>query len=243
MRIFYLKLKEKIKKITGIGTVRQSDLSLFNALNVMPVSDVFGFDRGTPIDRYYIEKFLRANGKYIKGTVLEVAEREYTRKFGGDKVEKSLVLSFAPGDNVDIVGDLSTGEGIPENIADCFICTQTFPFIFDIQSAARNAVKMLRPGGRLLVTVSGITQISRYDMDRWGHFWSFTDLSLRKLFEQIPEVESVDVETHGNAKVAACFLYGLAQHELSYEDLEYVDRDYQLNITAVIKKRRNEGSR
>lgn len=210
---------------------------LLKSLSKQPVSRSFGFDRGLPIDRYYIESFLEENKQLITGTVLEIADSTYTSKFGGQKVRKALVLHATPDQpNADLVGDLSTGEGIPENAVDCFILTQTLPFIFDVNNAVRNAVKILRPGGSLLVTVSGITQISRYDMDRWGHYWSFTDLSVKRLFEQVVPANNIHVQTYGNAKAAACFLYGLAQCDLTKRDLDYRDKDYQLIITAVVKK-------
>ncbi len=202
-----------------------------------PVSSVFGFDRGEPIDRYYIEKFLTQNSRHIKGHVLEIAENTYTIKFGGEKIEKSLIMhkdKFAPGAN--IIGDLATGEGILENVADCFILTQTLPFIFDLHSCVKNSVKMLKSGGVLLVSVPGITQISRYDMQRWGHYWGFTDLSLRRLYETVVPPECIEIQTYGNAKAAACFLYGLAQKEISRKVLDYSNPDYQIIITAVVRK-------
>lgn len=214
-----------------------SSFMLSKLMKKEPVSSVFGFDRGDPIDRYYIEKFLSENSMHIKGRVMEIAENTYTRKYGGEKVEKSLIMSAdKSAANADIIGDLATGEGISEDIADCFIMTQTLPFIFDLHSCVKNSVKILKPGGVLLVTVPGITQISRYDMQRWGHYWSFTDLSLRKLYETVVPPECIEIQTFGNAKAAACFLYGLAQKEISRKVLDYFNPDYQVLITAVVRK-------
>ncbi len=57
-----------------------------NLRTLEPVSKVFGFDRGTPIDRVYIEDFIKKNSKYIKGVVCEIAENTYSRKFGFDVI-------------------------------------------------------------------------------------------------------------------------------------------------------------
>ena len=208
-----------------------------NKLTTKPISKVFGFDQGLPIDRYYIEKFLFENKHLIKGVTLEIAESTYTKKFGGKKVKKALLFNVKKSrSKADIIGNLATGEGIKENLVDCFIMTQTLPFIYDIHSTVKNAVKILRPGGSLLVTVPGITQISRYDMSRWGQYWSFTDLSLRKLFEEVVPSSFINIKTFGNVKSAAYFLYGFAQHELIREELECHDSDYQLIIGAVVQK-------
>jgi hypothetical protein len=211
-----------------------SKLKYYN--KTRPVSHRFGADRGVVIDRYYIEKFLFDNKDFIKGIVVEVGNCHYTRKFGGNKLKQSLVLHVDDKTNVDIVGNLETGEGIPENAVDCFILTQTLLCTFDVFSAARNAVKALKPDGVLLLTVPGITQISRFDYERWGQYWSFTDLSVKKLFESLVPPKNIVVKTYGNVKAATAFLYGLALHEVKKRDLDYVDPDYQLVIAAVVKK-------
>lgn len=224
------KFKIAIRKLKSIIFYR-------GKLTETPVSNVFGCDRGIPIDRYYIEKFLSENIKLIKGVTLEIAESTYTKKFGKEKVKKALVFNVRKNQSkADVIGDLATGEGIKENLVDCFIMTQTLPFIYDIHSTVKNAIKILKPGGSLLVTVPGITQISRYDMSRWGQYWSFTDLSLKKLFEEVVPSSFIDIKTYGNVKSATSFLYGLAQHELTRKELEYYDSDYQLIIGAVVKK-------
>ena len=133
------------------------------------ISNVFGFDRGQPIDRYYIEGFLTANASDIRGHVLEIGDDAYTQKFGRKRVTKSDVLHAVKGNpQATLVGDLATGKGIPEAAFDCMILTQTFHCIYDLKSAIANSYRALKPGGVLLATFPGISQISRYDMDRWG---------------------------------------------------------------------------
>lgn len=203
-----------------------------------PVSRLFGLDRGEPLDRRFIEEFLAANAALVQGDVLEIGDSGYTRRFGKDRVRRALVLHATPGNGAaTIVGDLVTGAGIPDAVCDCFILTQTLPFVYDVRAAARNAVRAVRPGGHLLVTVPGITQVSRYDMDRWGQFWSFTDASLRRLFEEVVPKEDVEVAVRGNVKVAAAFLYGLPQHALTEADWARTDPDYPVTVTAKVRRR------
>jgi len=49
-----------------------------------PLSRAFGYDRGTPVGRYYIETFLAHRSSDIRGRVLEIGEDAYSRRFGGD---------------------------------------------------------------------------------------------------------------------------------------------------------------
>lgn len=212
-----------------------------NLRRTAPVSRVFGLDRGQAIDRYYIEAFLEARRQDIQGRVLEIGDPGYTTRFGGGRVTHSDILHAVPGNpDATLVGDLATGAGIQASVFDCLILTQTLPFIFDVQAAIRHSHAALKEGGVLLATLPGITQISRYDMDRWGDYWRFTDASARRLFSEVFGPENVKIETHGNVLVACAFLQGLAAHELKPRELSQLDPDYPLLITIRAVKRGND---
>jgi hypothetical protein len=207
-----------------------------------PVSHVFGLDRGNPIDRYYIENFLGRFAEDIHGHVLEIGDATYTKKFGGPQVTHSAVLHVTPGNaQATLVGDLASGAGIPASTFDCMILTQTFQFIYAVKAAVTNAYIALKPGGVLLATISGISQISRYDMEHWGDYWRFTDVSTRRLFAEVFGPENVMVETYGNVLTACAFLHGLASHELKPVELDYRDPDYQVIISVRAVKRTEGG--
>lgn len=198
-----------------------------------PISSVFGFDRGQPIDRYYIETFLERHKDDIQAQVLEIGAPEYTCKFGSDKVTKSEILHAVAGNpQATIIGDLATGEGIPHNTFDCMILTQTFLVIYDFQKAIANCYYALKPGGILLATFPGISQISRYDMDHWGDYWRFTTLSAKRIFGDIFQPENVEVKAYGNVLSAIAFLHGLSAEELKQKELDYHDPDYEVLITV-----------
>lgn len=202
-----------------------------------PMSRIFGFDRGTPICRYYIERFLARYQQDIQGHVLEIADADYTLRFGGSRVTRSDVLHVVPGNpQATIVGNLETGEGIPNTRFDCIILTQTLQFLYDVRAATVNLYAALKPGGVVLVTVSGISQISRYDMERWGDYWRFTDLSIRTLFQQhFPESE-ITLEIYGNVLAATAYLQGIAAEELTPQELDVQDFDYQVIIAVRARK-------
>jgi SAM-dependent methyltransferase len=204
-----------------------------NLRRLNPVSDVFGFDRGQPIDRYYIESFLNNRSGDIKGRVLEIGDPGYTHKYGGSKVVIADVLHAVEGNpQATIIGDLGTGDGIPKNVFDCIILTQTLLCIYKVHEAITNTYSALKPGGVLLATFPGISQISRYDMDRWGDFWRFTTLSAKKLFEEVFPSENLGIKAYGNVLVAVAFLHGLAAEELKQKELDYHDPDYEVLITV-----------
>ena len=91
--------------------------------------------------------------------------------------------------------------------------------------------RILRPGGMLLTTVSGvISKISREDMDRWGHYWGFTTKSAQLFFEEFFPPKNITVTGYGNVLTAAASLYGIAANELRPKELQYQDPDFQILI-------------
>ncbi len=167
----------------SLGSVRFGNLR-----RVKPISRQFGFDRGLPIDRNYIEQFLSCHQDDIRGHVLEVAQATYTKQFGGDQVHTSDVLHSPIGvisPAATIVADLTDAKHIAENTFDCIILTQTLLFIYDLKAAIQTLHRILKPGGVILVTVPGISQIIREDMETWGEYWRFTRHSLQRIFSEI----------------------------------------------------------
>jgi SAM-dependent methyltransferase len=195
-----------------------------------PVSRQFGFDRGKPIDRWYIERFLTQHRSDVRGAVLEVAESTYTQWYGDGDVTRSDVLHHTGNDESTVVGDLTTGHGLPVDTYDCFICTQTLPFIYDVHAAVRGMATVLKPGGVVLATVPGMSQVSREDKRDWGDWWRFTSQGTRRLFAEA--FDEVEAKAHGNVLSAAAFLYAYAAEELTESELAHDDPDYELLITV-----------
>src|SRR5690606_19561467 len=140
-----------------------------------PFSTDFGFSRGGPIDRYYIENFLEAESAAIKGNVLEIGDNIYTQKYGGDKVIKSDVLHVnegAPG--ATYIADLSKADNLPSLHFDCIILTQTLQYIYDYTSALKHCYQMLKKDGVLLITVPGISPIEGGEWHK-NWLWSFNE--------------------------------------------------------------------
>jgi SAM-dependent methyltransferase len=195
-----------------------------------PVSRAWGSDRGLPIDRHYIEAFLRERSSDIRGRCLELGNDLYLRRFGSDVTSAEVLHVEAGHPGVTIVGDLTTGEGLPDDAFDCVVLTQTLHEIYDVSAALRTVRRTLRPGGVLLATVPGISAIVHPDAERWGDFWRFTTWSLERLLRE--SGLEAEVRAHGNVLSSAAFLFGLAAEELTPEELDVDDAaNYQLLLT------------
>lgn len=211
----------------------RSRVILFGTLrHTEPVNLAFGIDRGTPVDRHYIDLFLQRNSAAITGRALEVGGRDYVDRFGHD-LERVDVLNFVEGaPGATIVGDLAAMPHVPDGSLDSIVLTQTLHYVFDMKAAVAEVFRVLAPGGTVLCTVPGISQICRYDMDRWGDRWRLTSLSARELFATAFPADAIEVETFGNALSALCFLEGIPAQHLRARELADNDPDYQLLVAV-----------
>jgi hypothetical protein len=216
---------------------RVTDWSVLRRLR--PYRADFGGRRGKYIDRFYIEAFLASCQESIRGRVAEIQSDEYTRLFGRDGVTNSDILDVNENNaNRTITIDLTQTPSAPENVFDCIICTQTLLFIRDYTSALRSLYKMLRPSGVLLVTVPGICPVVRGNLiaGKGDDWWRFTGRSAQHIFSQVFGDANVSVQTYGNVLTATAFLHGLVQEELTRQELEFNDPDFEVIIGVKATK-------
>ncbi|WP_028242879.1 hypothetical protein [Pseudobutyrivibrio ruminis] len=225
----YIDAKNKILRI-----IYSSSVKMIQKLSIYPVTRDFGTNRGKAIDRLFIEKFLNENKNHIHGDVLEIGDNYYTRTYGTNYVSHIMHVE-GWGDNA-FKGNLETGEGLTANTYDCLILTQVLMFIFNIGKVVKNIYEVLRDDGVALITVAGISQISRYDADRWGSYWRFDYNALEKMFIPYFGEENVSIQTYGNVKLATAMMYGLCCEELEADDFSLIDRDYPLIYTIKVRK-------
>jgi SAM-dependent methyltransferase len=191
-----------------------------------PISGQYGADRGTAIDRRFIELFVDRHRAGITGTVLEVENAVYTHAFGTN-VGKSIVIGISPGEHITLISDLVNLKEIASDTVDCVILTQTLQFVYDLQAAAASVHRVLKPGGHLVMTVPGIQPLGP---DAWPHYWSFTPTSARRLIADAFPGADITVQSYGNVLTAMAFLHGLALEELDPERVDRHDPRYPILI-------------
>lgn len=214
-----------------LGQVQFGDL-----YRLAPISSSFGFDRGTPIDRYYIEGFLARHCADIHGRVLEIGDDAYCKRFGGARILRQDVLHVHSGNpRATIVGDMAEPGVLPDEAFDCMVVTQTLQLVYDVRAAVQNMYRALRPNGILLVTTPGISQIERGE---WGKswYWSFTSESAQRLFGGVFGPDCVDLHVYGNVLAATAFLQGIALEEVQTADLDVPDAAYPITIAVRARK-------
>jgi SAM-dependent methyltransferase len=219
------KLFHRLKRPAWLGTLRRTT----------PLSDHWGYDRGTPIDRYYIERFLEAHRRDIHGHVLEIKDSTYTDRFGLNIAQRD-VLDIDPGNpHVTLVADLAAADSIPADTFDCLILTRTLQFVSDLRAAIAHIHRMLRPGGVLLCTVPGISRVERAYAST--DYWRFTPAACSLLFNDVFGAEHVTICAYGNVLTAMAFLTGMAAEELSRRELATRAEYFPVTIATRAMKR------
>ena len=193
-----------------------------------PFDPFYGFGRGQPIDRFYIERFLAGARDSIRGRILEVGDDRYASRFGSSVTSVDILDIDPANERATIVDDLSVGAAIPRGAFDCVIVTQVLQLVRDIDRAIHILREALAPGGALLATMPGLSQTVLDTEGEW--FWNLTRASARHLFETHFAPSDLDIESFGNVLGATAFLQGLAVEELEPAELEVNDQHYQLLV-------------
>jgi SAM-dependent methyltransferase len=182
-----------------------------------PFSESYGYDRGQPIDRLYIERFLQCHAHTIGGDVLEVKGSTYTTRFGTG-VTRSDIIDIDPGNTAaTITGDLCDPDILAPESFDCVILTQTLQFISSPVLALENVWRSLRPGGTLLLAAPCLGRIDP-DLPQ-ADCWRWTAAGLRTLLTAACPAGRIEVEARGNLVAAISVLIGLAVDDLRSGDL------------------------
>jgi len=191
---------------------QKSKIDFGSLRKLAPVSQCWGLDRGTPVDRYYIGKFLEQNKDDIKGAVLEFQNSHFTKKFGEDRIDVADTIDNAESNITTINADLRDTDSLPRDKYDCIICTQVLQLIDDTDLCIKNMKMMLKDDGVLLCTVPTTSKIAfEEDFD----FWRFTKAGAKYVFEKNFDSNCLHITAYGNAFINTCFIQGIVVEDIT----------------------------
>lgn len=200
----------------------------FGDLSRVEPLDGWGFGRGTPVDRWYIERYLLGCGP-VSGHAVEVQDDVYSSRLGAQTVD---VLDIDPSNpRAGIVGDLCAPGTLANGTYDLAVVTQTLQLVADPLAAVTNLLTALRPGGVLLMTTPVVSRMAN-DADRWR----WTPVGMQDLLAAAaPSGASIDVVGMGNALASRAFLFGLAAQDLDETVLARYEPRYPLLVGARVR--------
>ena len=125
--------------------------------------------------RQGIDGFLRRELRGVGGTVLDLGAG--LRPFAGLLPGKTIALDYRPRPDVDVLGD---AHRLPFSDAtvDAIVCTEVFEHLLDPPAAARELMRVLKPGGKLVLTTRFCFPLHERPADHWR----FTPYTLARLF-------------------------------------------------------------
>jgi hypothetical protein len=204
-----------------------------NLRRTRPFSEHFGFERGTPIDRYYLHRFLETHRARISGDVLEIQMSSYTRRYGSS-VRTAHTVDINPAHQPTYACDLARAEGIiPSERYDCLLLPNSLSFFRDLDGCLAQALRVVKPGGVILASTAGLVPLVPDMPDYWrltADGWSLVAARAWMGCEVL-------VEAHGNCLAAVAAMLGLAYEELSADELDVRDPRYPVLVTVFCRRR------
>jgi SAM-dependent methyltransferase len=202
-----------------------------------------GERNGTAVIRYYWSQFLESHQADIRGHGLEVGETTTIRKYGGSLLIQADAIDLSPhSPEVVVVADLSRADHVPADTYDCFVNQFTTSVIYDIDAAIFHAIRILKPGGVLLINFWCLDFYLYRGLDMgtgapiYMYRW-FTPIQVENLLRRL-RLSDGDFELHvyGNLLTRVAFLMNLPAEELTRRELEFSDPGQPLLICARIVK-------
>jgi SAM-dependent methyltransferase len=133
------------------------------------------------LTRYRIDSFLRRELRDVRGVVLDLGAG--LRPFAGLIPGRTIALDHRSRPDIDLIGD---AHRLPfaDATVDAIVCTEVFEHLIDPPAAARELIRVLRPGGRLVLTTRFCFPLH----DRPADYWRFTSYTLARLFAPLDPV-------------------------------------------------------
>ncbi|HSK16951.1 MAG TPA: methyltransferase domain-containing protein [Gaiellaceae bacterium] len=202
-----------------------------------------GRQHGLPIVRYYWARFLDEQRAVIHGRGLEVGSTSTIREYGGPALTQADGIDFvAHSEEISVVADLTAADDVPSDTYDCFVNQFTMHLIHDLDSALYHSLRVLTPGGALLVNFPSVEYLFSRGLDMGTGppvfvFWQFTPLQVENLLRRAGLSEDdFEIDLFGNLFTRVAYQLNVPAEELTQEELDHVDPGHPLLICVRATK-------
>lgn len=234
----YRRARSGWRALRGLPVVRH--LRALQLRRLEPLAG--GRQRGEPIIRHYWERFLDAHREDLRGRCLEIGATQTLRRYAGAAMSHAEAMDLAPRDGVAVVADLSRADAVPADTYDCFVVPFTMHLIYDVEAALHHAVRILKPGGVLLVNFPCVDYYFARGLDMGTGrplfvFWWFTPIQVENLLRRVGLTsESFELSAYGNLFARVAYQMNLPADELTRAERDHQDAGHPLILCARIVK-------
>ena len=231
----YHGLRRRLLRLPGVRHLAMARLRRLTPLH-------HGRLRGTPVVRYYWERFLEERRDAFRGAGLEIGTVETLERMDAGLTSRDALDVSRHGPDVTVVADLSRADSLPAEAYDCLVVPFTFQFIYDVEAALYHAVRILRPGGRLLANFpctdyyfpAGLEMFTGRPI--YLHHW-FTPLAVENLLRRVGLVSGdFTVEVYGNLLARVAYEMNVPAEELTARELAHRDPGHPLLICVDVRR-------
>ncbi len=207
------------------GSIDWGDLK-----KTVPICQAFGLTRGTPVDRYYLSKFISEIRPQVTGQVLEIGgtpkDKDFYELAPGTSYK---VMNLEAGLGVDILGDVHDSSIVDSDSFDSIIIFNVLEHCYAPWIAVENIYKWLKPGGKCFAMVPSSIRIHATPKDYWrplpdAFAWMFRNFSKQKMY------------VYGNPTTVIASYHGIAVEELTTEELDAFHPDYPVATCIMVEK-------
>jgi hypothetical protein len=233
-------IKRRLKKTLGQELSRkltllskgQEIVRWGNLRRTKPFCDVFGRSRGLPIGRYYLHQFLERHREKVTGDVLEIHKKIYTFEFGSN-LRKTDTVDIETVYEPTFLCDLAESEYvIPSDAYDAFLLPFSPQHFVNLDACLRNILRVVRPGGWVLMTNVGLTPLTEELRD----FWRISAGGWKIVCDRVWQGTYVEIQSYGNALAATAAMMGICVEELSPAELDVSDPRYPVMVSIAAQK-------
>ncbi len=180
--------------------------------------------------RYYIRKFLKNYTDQCAGYFLEFGDPYFRDCFTSEKITGYDIMDIVSRPDITILADIQNCPEIANNTYDVIVCTQVLEHIANPFKAVIELHRILKPGGKLLLSVPAAFPYHAVPNDYWRYTRDSVHLLLDPLFSK------VILHNYGNQLiVTAAYWYWMVDH-LPHQSLDIVNPDCPTIICAYAVK-------
>lgn len=192
-----------------------------------PLCNLFGFTRGVPIDRYYLEKFISEIRLEVVGTVLEVGGVLVNRElYQFSNATEYLTLDVEARPGISKVGDIHNPATIEFESLDTVVIFNVLEHCYDPWLAVKNIYSWLKVGGKCFCMVPNSQKIHDIPAD----YWRILPDGMKQIFQDFPQQK---LYVYGNPMSVIANFLGISAGELSPKELDDFHPDYP-SITCIV---------
>jgi SAM-dependent methyltransferase len=211
--------------------VLKSTIELLRRMNAIPLRPSMGASNSRKsIGRILVNNYINSCRNEIQGDILEIGRNVYRNQIPPQNVKSYICLDIESFDDIDIVADIQNMPQVSSNKFDTIICTQVLEHVQNPFLAAGELHRILKPGGKLIVTVPFLNNYHMVPVD----YWRYTEFGLANLFK---EYSTCKVDSLGSTYHHVLATLGFHEAEMKFDVLERPDVPrFPIIVTAIAIK-------